>query len=87
VKDTKGKWLPSKNLALLNSTRLDYCPYVSPDKKTLFFTSERTTLPVSFEKITSYDEIKRINQATQNGKGNIYWVSFEKVMEAFQKFP
>ena len=87
VKDANGKWLPSKNLATLNSTRLDYCPYVSPDKKILFFTSERTTLAVSFERKTSYDEIKKINQVTQNGKGNIYWVSFEKVMEAFRKSP
>ena len=72
VKDSNGKWIPSKNLTTLNSTRLDYCPYVSPDKNILFFTSERTTLPVSFEKNTSYDQLKQINQATQNGRGNIY---------------
>ncbi len=87
VKDANGKWLPSKNLATLNSTRLDYCPYVSPDKKILFFTSERTTLAVSFERKTSYDEIKKINQATLNGKGNIYWVRFDNVMEVFRKSP
>ncbi|MEQ1584322.1 MAG: hypothetical protein ABL895_00470 [Cyclobacteriaceae bacterium] len=81
AKDARGKWLPSKNLKALNSSRLDYCPYVSPDKKILFFTSERAPLPVSFETKASYNQIQKINQQTLNGTGNIYWVSFEKVME------
>jgi Tol biopolymer transport system component len=85
VKDASGKWLPSKNLVFINSTRLDYCPYVSPDKKVLFFTSERNDLPVSFVGKTSYDQIKKINENTLNGTGNIYWVSFEKVLELFRR--
>lgn len=85
LKDTNGKWLPSKNLKFLNSLKLDYCPYVSPDKKILFFTSERTSLPTSFDTKTNYDEIKKINQSIQNGTGNIYWVSFDKVLEFFRR--
>ena len=80
LKDTEGKWLPSKNLTFLNSDRLDYCPYVSPDKKILFFTSERAALPVSFETKTTYNQINNVNQSTLNGTGNIYWVSFDKVL-------
>lgn len=80
LKDNEDKWLPAKNLKLLNSTRLDYCPYLSPDKKILFFTSERSALPVSFETKTTYQQIKTVNQSTLNGTGNIYWVSFEKVL-------
>jgi Tol biopolymer transport system component len=82
IKDAKGKWQPAKNLKFLNSSRLDYCPYVSPDKTILFFTSERAALPVSFDTKASYDQIQKINQQTLNGTGNIYWVSFEKVMES-----
>lgn len=85
IKDASGKWLPSKNVTFINSTRLDYCPYVSPDKKVLFFTSERNDLPISFVRKTSYDQIKKINENTLNGTGNIYWISFEKVLEAFRK--
>jgi Tol biopolymer transport system component len=85
VKDASGKWLPSKNLAFINSTRLDYCPHVSPDKKVLFFTSERNDLPISFVGKTSYDQIKKINENTLNGTGNIYWIRFNKIMEAFLK--
>lgn len=81
TKDTYGKWLPAKNLKAVNSSRLDYCPYVSPDKKILFFTSERAPLPVSFESRVSYNQIQKVNQQTLNGTGNIYWVSFEKVRE------
>ncbi len=84
VKDAQGKWLPAKNLKALNSSRLDYCPYVSPDKTILFFTSERAALPVSFDIKASYEQIQKINQQTLNGTGNIYWVSFEKVMESLR---
>ncbi|MFN6088681.1 MAG: hypothetical protein ACK47E_08050 [Cyclobacteriaceae bacterium] len=84
VKDVNGKWIPSKNLTTLNSTRLDYCPYVDPEKKILFFTSERNTLPTSFEIKTSYKQIKKISSGTLNGTGNIYWISFDEVMDLFQ---
>ena len=73
-----------KNVRLLNSSKLDYCPYVSPDKKILFFTSERSALPVSFETKANYNQIQKINQSTLNGTGNIYWVSFEKVLSALR---
>jgi len=82
VKDANGKWLPSRNIKFLNSTKLDYCPHVSSDKKILFFTSERSTLPVAFESPANYDQIRKTYQNTLNGTGNIYWVSFEKVMSA-----
>jgi len=84
VKDTQNKWLPAKNINFLNSTKLDYCPYVSPDKKILFFTSERAALPDSFETKATYDQILEINQRTLNGTGNIYWVSFDKVLSAIR---
>ena len=80
LKDDGGHWLPAKNIKFLNSPKLDYCPYVSPDKKILFFTSERSSLPVSFEKKASYDQVLKINQSTLNGTGNIYWVSLEKIL-------
>jgi len=48
MKDDNGHWKPAKNLALLNSDRLDYCPFVSFDKKILFFTSEKHNLPSTF---------------------------------------
>ncbi|MBL7858537.1 MAG: PD40 domain-containing protein [Cyclobacteriaceae bacterium] len=84
VKNSNGEWQPAKNLKLLNSTSLDYCPSVSPDKKILFFTSERSVLPTSFERPTSYTTIKELNNSVLNSKGNIYWVLFENVMNVVQ---
>lgn len=79
VKDSKGKWVPAKNLKGLNSNRLDYCPYVSPDKKTLFFTSERASLPVTFTKPATANQIESFYNNPLNGTGNVYWISFDRV--------
>ncbi len=80
-KDAKGKWQPAKNLALLNSEKLDYCPFVSPDKKILFFTSERVGLKKSYQdKPVKIDELIKSFTSVQNGGGDIYWVSFEWII-------
>lgn len=77
-KDANGKWKPAKNLTELNSRQLDYCPFVSPDGKTLFFTSERHQLPVTFsESKATFQKIKDFGNSPLNATGNIYWVSFE----------
>ncbi|WP_290789599.1 TolB family protein [Flavihumibacter sp. UBA7668] len=38
---TDGSWEKAINLKAANSDQLDYCPTVSPDGKTLYFTSEK----------------------------------------------
>ena len=81
-KDERGRWLPAKNLWMINSNKLDYCPFVSFDKKTLFFTSERHGIPDSFiEKRLSYETIKQISQQVQNGTGNIFQVSWDAIIQ------
>jgi len=80
TKDANGKWAPARNLTDLNSKNLDYCPFVSPDGKTLFFTSERHQLPVSFTgSKATFQKIKDVAGNPLNGTGNIYWVSFESI--------
>ncbi|MBK8496879.1 MAG: PD40 domain-containing protein [Chitinophagaceae bacterium] len=32
IKDASGNWQPAKHLSMLNSAKLDYCPFVSFDK-------------------------------------------------------
>jgi Tol biopolymer transport system component len=77
-----NKWLPAINLKDLNSTRLDYCPSISPDGKALFITSERSQLPTSFyPDKASYEDIVDINNQLLNGTGNIYWVDFQKLLK------
>lgn len=85
MKDDHGKWLPAKNISWLNSAFLDYCPFVSFTEDKLFFTSSRHSIPKPLEKKYTYDElIKKLNDAG-NGSENIYWVSFQKVVESFIK--
>lgn len=75
-KDAAGKWQQAKNLSFLNSEKLDYCPFVSPDKKILFFTSERNNLKRSFPgNPVNLDELSRQFISPQNGSGDIYWIS------------
>lgn len=81
-KDASSKWKPAVNLKGSNSSNLDFCPYVSPDGKALFFTSERADLPKRFDKPTTYDAIGKAWSKTLNGTGNIYWVSFDKAVDS-----
>ena len=84
VKDENGNWKPAIHLSNLNSNRIDYCPFVSNNKKILFFTSERTALQNHFEKQVSYAELNRLFNGPLNGKGNIYWVNFEKILSMYK---
>ena len=84
VKNAGGKWQPAKLLSDLNSDQLDYCPFVSPDGTTLFFTSERHDLPADF--LTGRASVKKLREiweTTLNGTGNIYWVDFQQILKGF----
>lgn len=80
MRDANGQWKPARNLASLNSKQLDYCPFVSPDGKILFFTSERHQLPASFPTSKATRQaVKELYEDPLNGVGNIYWLSFESL--------
>lgn len=81
LKNAEGKWQTARNLKELNSRQLDYCPFVSPDGKSLFITSERHQLPVSFNNSkATYRNVVDIVQSPLNGTGNLYWIDFRKVL-------
>jgi Tol biopolymer transport system component len=85
VKGTNGKWQPARNIKELNSKSLDYCPYVSPNRKALFFTSERNNLPTSFpDSRVSYEKMISTAMQTSNGNGNIYWVNISILRKYFE---
>lgn len=80
---SNGSWKPAINLAFLNTNRLDYCPFVSPDQKVLFFTSDAHQLQSTYpaQEAASYGQLNQAFNGLLNGNGNIYWVSFAKVLE------
>ncbi len=84
IKDANGKWQPAKNLDMLNSERLDYCPFVSFDKRIFFFSSEKADIQRSYSKPPGFKELVQKFNTVQNGGGDIHWVSFEKLMDQFK---
>jgi len=76
-KDQQGNWLPAKHLPEgINSAALDYCPYVSRDKKILFFTSNRASNRFHQHTKKTYQQITQLLTGTGNGLDDLYWVKF-----------
>ena len=77
-KDSLGKWSASKNLgAIINSDKLDYCPFVDWKSGNLYFTSERRTLGP--KKLESIEALKAFAHRPQNGFGNIYKIGVDQL--------
>ena len=74
-----GEWTLSKNLGpLINSTALDYCPFVDFSRNVFYFTSERAApLPIRFDHI---DSINAYAWQANNGFGNIYRIRLDQVL-------
>jgi Tol biopolymer transport system component len=78
-KDKTGKWLPAKHLpAPINSTALDYCPFITADKKYLIFTSNRINSQLSNGQTKTYQQLHALLNSPGNGWDDIYWVKFNE---------
>lgn len=81
-KNSSNEWMNAVNAGpLINSPRLDYCPFISPDKKFLFFTSNITTISQPFEKTATARELKKSLLKAGNGLDDIYWIDFKTVLQ------
>jgi hypothetical protein len=81
-KNEKGEWQQAKNLgATINSAKLDYCPYVTPDKKYFFFTSNRHDIKTPFKKAKTLKELKTMMHSALNGFDNIYWIDADDILQ------
>jgi Tol biopolymer transport system component len=81
-RDSSNVWTAAVNAGpLINSPRLDYCPFISPDKKYLFFTSNRTSISQPFEKTTTAKELKKSLLNAGNGLDDIYWIDFNTLSQ------
>jgi hypothetical protein len=81
TKSADGTFSQGAHLNLnINSISLDYSPYVSQDKKLMFFTSERKTTPpadLPSDPFSPKTLIRKI--AYPVGGSNIYWIDFGKL--------
>jgi Tol biopolymer transport system component len=76
-RDDEGNWQEARNLGKpINSDKLDYCPFVSPDGRRLFFTSQRLDRRSASHTRKTLDEVTGLEDGPGNGLGDIYWVSF-----------
>jgi hypothetical protein len=75
-----GSWTDSVNLGPdVNSAALDYCPFVSPDGSTLYFSSNRPVLAHTLPDCTDATP-QLLARGPAAGRGDIYQVSMEVVM-------
>ena len=72
-KDATGNWIPAIHLpAPVNSTGLDYCPFVSWNKQLFIFTSNRTGKSFEDKLVKNYSTLKKLLTAPGNGNDDIY---------------
>ena len=76
-----GNWVPVKHLpSPLNSTSLDYCPFVTWDKQYLIFTSNRLSQLFKDGSTKSYQQLKDMLTSPGNGWDDIYWVKADTIL-------
>ncbi|WP_420572233.1 TolB family protein [Kordia sp.] len=79
-----GIWKEAVHLGKrINSDQIDYCPFVSFDKKYFFFTSEKSTIQPMYKKM-SLHKLKEVMNTGSNGTSKIYYLSFEKLLKSLQ---
>ncbi len=80
-----GNWQPAVHLnGLINSSSLDYSPFVSADKRYFFFTSKRRILKLPFIKSKNIEEIKTVLNSFGNGNDDIYIMNFKVISDLMQ---
>jgi len=73
-----GNWMPVKHLpSPINSVSLDYCPFVTWDKKYLMFTSNRLNSSFKDGVAKNYQQLKEMLTNPGNGWDDIYWIEFD----------
>ena len=76
-----GKWTKAHNLGpVVNSIAEESNPSVSPDGKTIYFSSERNFISIPMNKQITYDFLEEHLHAPGNGLGDIYQAPVESVI-------
>ena len=79
-KNDQNIWMPATNLTQINSKWIDYCPYITPDKKYFFFTSSRNDIKTPYSKKQTAENLKALLTGPLNGSDNIYWMKASAVL-------
>jgi Tol biopolymer transport system component len=80
-----GNWQPAVHFGKnINSSALDYSPFVSGDKKYFFFTSKRQLAEFPFKVSKTAAQIREVLNSFGNGNDDIYIMNFKVVEEVMQ---
>jgi Tol biopolymer transport system component len=78
-------WQPAMHFGKeINSSALDYSPFVSADKQYFFFTSKRQLVKFPFRESKTADQIREVLNSFGNGNDDIYMMNF-KIVEEMMK--
>ena len=73
-----GKWTPARHLEHgINSFAEEEFPFVTPDGKYFFFSSEHSPFTVPVAKRLTYDKLEEELHSPLNGHGNIFFVGID----------
>lgn len=76
--NTSDGWTEAKNLGkIINSSKMDYCPFVDTRTNTLYFTSKRDNSITEFKKPLSIKELQKEFDKYDNGLSRLYKVSLD----------
>ncbi|MGB3467912.1 MAG: hypothetical protein WBA74_21685 [Cyclobacteriaceae bacterium] len=78
-KDNDGKWQQARPLSI-NTNVLEYCPFVSPDKKYFFFTANHNDFRDFYQKGISADQFDIMLNSNRNGNGDIWILPFDEII-------
>ena len=77
-KDKAGKWGKAENLGeIVNSDKLDYCPFIDFPRNNFYFTSDRAK--DTEDRIKTVPELTNEANKVLNGMGNIYRINMDKL--------
>lgn len=78
IKNDSGNWDPAKHLGPeINSTRLDFCPFLDIQRGNFYFTSDRVRDPD--RPVRSIAAFREAANRIENGMGNIYRVGLQQL--------
>ena len=78
-RNSNAEWEPAVNLGEdINSSYMEYCPYVDMGTKTLYFTSRRSAIE-DINNIRFVEDFNKVVNVYENGNSRIYKVPFNPV--------
>lgn len=78
VKGKNGNWSDSKNLgSVINSARMDYCPFVDTKTGTLYFTSRRNAVQTQYTTSQTLEQLLLEFNKYENGTSRLYQVNIK----------